>query len=310
MTLPLDWVGRLTMPVIAAPMFLVSNPALAVACCQAGIVGTVPALNQRSTDGFAEWVDEIEAGRGPVPYGVNLIVHASNRRLEADLAVCVARRVPLVITSLGANADVVREVQAYGGVVFHDVVSRRHAEKAAEAGADGLILVCAGAGGHAGTSSPFALLPEVRSFYSGTIVLAGAISDGRSVAAARVLGADLAYIGTRFIATEESAASSDYKRMVVGGSAADVVYASGISAAPANFLKNSLLQHGFDPNNSGDRKGSFELAIDDADTSAKPWRDVWSAGQGIGSISDVPSIADLVSRMRREYEKALTLSSL
>jgi nitronate monooxygenase len=210
MPIPAIFEGRLALPAVAAPMFLVSGPDLVVAACRAGVVGTFPALNQRSSEGFEQWLveigDALAADARAAPYGVNLIVHRSNPRVEADLALCIRHRVPLVITSLGAVPDLVERVHAYGGLVFHDVTTRRHAEKAAAAGVDGLILVCAGAGGHGGRVSPFALLPEIRRFFSGTILLAGAISDGRAIAAARLLGADLAYLGTRFLATRESLA--------------------------------------------------------------------------------------------------------
>lgn len=323
MPIPTAFHGRLTIPAIAAPMFLVSGPDLVLAACRAGVVGTFPALNQRSSEGFDDWLAAIGEGLAaaerdaapdsPVaPYGVNLIVHKTNPRVEADLAICVKHRVPLVITSLGAVSDLVAEVHRYGGVVFHDVTNMRHAEKAVAAGVDGLILVCAGAGGHAGTLSPFALLPEVRRLFDGTIVLAGAISSGRAIAAARMLGADLAYLGTRFIATTESLASDEYKRMILDGSAADIVYTPAISGIPGSFLKASVRAAGLDPDNLpakgdgyrakvGKERGEGEAGPVEE---AKAWKRVWSAGQGIGSIVDVPSTADLVRRLRDEYEAA------
>jgi nitronate monooxygenase len=251
MPLPALFDGRLRVPAIAAPMFLVSGPQLVIETCRAGMVGTFPALNQRSTEGFDAWLDEIEAALGPddAPYGVNLIVHKSNPRMQADLEVCVKQKVPLIITSLGAVPELVDEVHAYGGLVFHDVINMRHARKAAGSGVDGLILVCAGAGGHAGLMSPFALLPEVRAFYDGTIVLSGCISDGRSIAAAIALGADLGYLGTRFIATEEAMAAPAYKDMLVDTAAADIVYTPAISGIPGNFLKPSIAAAGHDPDN-------------------------------------------------------------
>ena len=280
MPLPALFDGRLRVPAIAAPMFLVSGPQLVIETCRAGMVGTFPALNQRSTEGFDAWLDEIEAALGPddAPYGVNLIVHKSNPRVQADLEVCVKHKVPLIITSLGAVPELVDEVHAYGGLVFHDVINMRHARKAAGSGVDGLILVCAGAGGHAGLMSPFALLPEVRAFYDGTIVLSGCISDGRSIAAAIALGADLGYLGTRFIATEEAMAAPAYKDMLVDTAAADIVYTPAISGIPGNFLKPSIAAAGHDPDNLP-VSGKIEIGRE-----RKSWQDVWSAGPGVFSI--------------------------
>ena len=305
MPLPSAFRDRLRLPAIVSPMFLASGPDLVVACCRAGLVGTFPALNQRTSEGYEAWLDDIE-GRldaTSAPYGVNLIVHGSNRRLEADLATTVRRKVPLVITSLGAVKDVVDAVHSYGGLVFHDVINRRHAEKAAEAGVDGIIAVCAGAGGHGGTLSPFALVPEIRSFFDGTIVLAGAISTGAQIAAARLIGADLAYMGTRFIATKESYASQGFKDMIVGSSAADIFYTSAVSGVNANFLKPSLVAAGLDPDNL---KPHTKL---DMDGEAKVWKDIWSAGQGVGAIGDVPDVAALVDRLADEYAAAKALAA-
>ena len=317
MPIPAAFEGRLALPAIAAPMFLVSGPDLVVEACRAGVVGTFPALNHRTSEGFDSWLAEIrerlESGRpgAPVaPFGVNLIIHKTNSRVDADLGICVQHRVPLIITSLGAVADLVREVHGYGGLVFHDVTTLRHAEKAAEAGVDGLILVCAGAGGHAGTLSPFAFLPEVRRFFAGTIVLAGAISDGRGIAAARTLGADLAYLGTRFIATAESLASEDYKRMILDGRAADVVYTPGISGIPGSFLKASIRAAGLDPDDLPVATGGYKAKVGQGHGSgvaeeAKAWKHIWSAGQGVGSIDDVPPVRELVGRLVAEYRQAL-----
>lgn len=249
MALPAPLLGCLRLPVVAAPMFLVSGPELVVACCRAGVLGSFPALNQRSTAGFVAWLKEIGAALGSddAPFAVNLIVHRSNARLEADLAAIVAHRVPVVITSLGAVSTVVEAVHGYGGVVFHDVTTARHARKAADAGVDGLILVAAGAGGHAGTLSPFALVAEVRRFFSGTVLLAGALTTGADVLAAQVLGADLAYLGTRFAATRESLASDGYRQMMTEATASDIVYTAGVSTVGANFLRMSLEAAGLDP---------------------------------------------------------------
>lgn len=297
--------GRLRVPVVAAPMFLCSGPDLVVACCKAGVLGTFPALNERSTEGFEAWLDTIEAQIGPAdaPFGVNLIVHRTNERLDADLAVVVRHQVPVVITSLGAAPDVVKAVHGYGGLVFHDVTTRRHAEKAAEAGVDGLILVCAGAGGHAGTLSPFALLAEVREFFHGTVLLAGGLSRGEQVAAALAMGADLAYMGTRFIASRECLAAPDYKAMLAQARAADIVYTAALSGIPANYLRPSILAAGLDPEalmaaGAGDKK--LDLGPE-----TRAWRDVWSAGHGVGAIADAPPVADLVARLEREYLAAL-----
>src|SRR6218665_1595267 len=231
MSLPALLEQRLRLPVVAAPMFLVSNPQLVLACSNNGIVGSFPALNQRDSSGFKAWLDEINAGLQPdaAPYAVNLIVHNTNPRLQADLAICVEQRVPIVITSLGAVKEVVDAVHSYGGLVFHDVTTRRHAEKAAEAGVDGLIAVAAGAGGHAGTWSPFALVAEIRQFFDKTLLLAGCINHGPEILAAQLVGADLAYLGTRFIASQESHAPDAYKQMLLGAKAADIVHTAAVS---------------------------------------------------------------------------------
>lgn len=300
MPLPALFAGRLSLPVVVSPMFIVSGPDLVVASCKAGLVGTFPALNQRSTEGYAAWLDEIAGRLTPLdaPYGVNLIVHGSNTRLMADLKVTVAKKVPLVITSLGAVKDVVDAVHSYGGLVFHDVINRRHAEKAAEAGVDGIIAVSAGAGGHAGTMSPFALISEIRQVFSGTILAAGAISTGAQVLAARAMGADLAYMGTRFIATQESRAADGFKDMIVGSKAADIFYTSAISGVNANFLRPSIVAAGLDPANLP-AHGKMDM-----EGEAKAWKDIWSAGQGVGAIDDVPTVAELAARLKAEYEAA------
>ena len=307
MPLPNTFKNRLALPVVAAPMFLVSGTEIVIACCKAGIVGTFPALNQRSSDGLEKWLEIISQNLTDkdAPYGVNLIVHKTNPRVQPDLDICIKYKVPLIITSLGAIADLVDEVHSYGGVVFHDVTTVRHAQKAAEAGCDGLILVCAGAGGHAGTINPFALLPEIRNFFKGTILLAGSISDGRSIAAAQMLGADLAYLGTRFIATHESKAPDAFKEMLVNSSAKDIMYTPAISGIPGNFLRPSLEVAGFDPDKLPIKKADQAEFGEQMQEERKAWRDVWSAGQGVGQIDDIPNAQDLVERLKEEYATAI-----
>ncbi len=304
MAIPAALQQGLKLPVIAAPMFLVSGPELVIASCKAGVIGTFPALNQRTTEGYSEWLDEIKAALGPedAQYGVNIIVHNTNPRVMADLEVTVRHKVPLVITSLGAVKDVVDAVHSYGGLVFHDVTTVRHAQKAAQAGVDGLILVCAGAGGHAGTWSPFALLNEVRQFFKGTILLSGCMSTGQDIATAMMLGADFAYMGTRFINTTESRAPDEYKDMIDEAHAADIVYTPAISGIPANFMSQSLIANGLDPKSMPD-KTKVDLGKE-LDHEVKAWKTVWSAGQGVGSIDDVPTTAELVARLKREFDEA------
>ncbi|BDM25124.1 nitronate monooxygenase family protein [Pseudomonas sp. LRP2-20] len=312
MPLPASLEQRLRLPVVAAPMFLISNPQLVLACCGSGVVGSFPALNQRDSAGFKAWLEEIEAGlaqlQAPAPYAVNLIVHPTNPRLQADLALCVEHRVPIVITSLGAVKEVVDAVHGYGGLVFHDVTTRRHAEKAAEAGVDGLIAVAAGAGGHAGTWSPFALVAEIRQFFDKTLLLAGCINHGHEVLAAQLLGADLAYMGTRFIATQESHAQNGYKQMLLDAQAADIIHTPAVSGIPASFLRPSLEQAGYDMAalKSGHEQGKLK-PIDDE---AKAWKTVWSAGQGVGEIHDLPAAATLIERLRGEYRDALAFPGI
>ncbi|WP_258911119.1 NAD(P)H-dependent flavin oxidoreductase [Pseudomonas putida] len=307
MSLPASLEQRLRLPVVAAPMFLISNPTLVLACCASGVVGSFPALNQRDSAGFKAWLEEIEAGlaqlQAPAPYAVNLIVHPTNPRLQADLALCVEHRVPIVITSLGAVKEVVDAVHGYGGLVFHDVTTRRHAEKAAEAGVDGLIAVAAGAGGHAGTWSPFALAAEIRQFFDKTLLLAGCLNHGHEILAAQLLGADLAYMGTRFIATTESQAQDAYKQMLLDAHAADIIHTPAVSGIPASFLRPSLEQAGYDMNAL---KGSHEQGkLKPIDDEAKAWKTVWSAGQGVGEIHDLPSASALIERLHSEYREAL-----
>jgi nitronate monooxygenase len=313
MSIPAVMHERLRLPVIGAPMFIVSVPALVIAQCQAGIVGAFPALNARPKEMLETWIVEIKealaafeakTGRKAAPFAVNQIVHASNDRLEHDVAVCVRQRVPIIITSLRPPSEVVEAVHSYGGIVLHDVISIRHAEKALEQGVDGLILVCAGAGGHAGTLSPFALVSEIRRFYDGTVILSGAIANGRAILAAQAIGADLAYLGTRLIATSEANAAEGYKRMLVEGAAKDIVYTNAISGVHGNYLRPSLVAAGLDPDNlpeGGKDKMNFAARERNRPTA---WRDIWGAGQGLGSIDDVPTVAVLVERLRAEYAEA------
>lgn len=300
--------NNLKLPLIAAPMFLVSGPELVIGCCKAGVIGTFPALNLRSSDEFEAWLVEIktalaaavEAGEQPAVYGVNLIVHHSNPRLQADLALCVKHEVPLIITSLGAVPDVVDAVHSYGGQVFHDVINLRHANKAAGAGVDGLIAVCAGAGGHAGHISPFALVGEIRQFFDGVVILSGCLSSGRDIATSRALGADFSYMGTRFINTVESRADDAYKKMIADSKAVDIVYTDKVSGINANFLKASLEQAGLIDENA---EGVTEMDFAGEDE-AKAWKDIWSAGQGVGNISDSPPVADLIAELSIEFTQA------
>lgn len=308
MSLPALLDQRLRLPVVAAPMFLVSNPQLVLACCHSGVLGSFPALNQRESSGFKAWLEEIEAGlkADSAPYAVNLIVHGSNPRLQADLAICVEHKVPVVITSLGAVKEVVDAVHSYGGLVFHDVTTRRHAEKAAEAGVDGLIAVAAGAGGHAGTWSPFALIAEIRQFFDKTLLLSGCLNHGHEILAAQVLGADLAYMGTRFIATRESNAGADYKQMILDARAADIVHTPAVSGVPASFMRQSLEKAGYDMARLQDKGDvNYGEKLKPVSDEAKAWKTVWSAGQGVGGIADVPSVAELITRLDTEYRSAL-----
>jgi nitronate monooxygenase len=313
MPLPEALAGRLRLPVIGAPMFIVSGAELVIEQCKAGIVGAFPALNARPQEALDRWLTRIEteldAHRAAdpaakvAPFAVNQILHGSNSRLDADLDVCVAHRVPIVITSLRAPHRVVDRVHGYGGLVFHDVISLRHAEKALEAGVDGLILVCAGAGGHAGTLSPFALVNEVRRVYDGTLVLSGAITNGAGILAAQAMGCDLAYLGTRFIATREANADERYKRMIVEASAADIAYTPFFSGVHGSYLKPSIRAAGLDPDSlPAAPAGRMDYAK--REERPKAWRDIWSAGQGVGSIDSVVGVGDLVDRLEREYRAA------
>ena len=305
----------LSIPVIAAPLFLISGPKLVIECCKNGIVGTFPALNQRTTEGFEEWVIQIKAeldkfeketGKTPAPFGVNLIVHNTNPRVQADLKICIKHKVPIIITSLGAVSRLVDAVHSYGGIVLHDIVKKRHAEKAAEAGVDGLILVSAGAGGHAGTINPMALISEVKGFFNKTIILSGCISNGRDVASAMQMGADYAYMGTRFINTKESRAPEDYKQMIINSGATDIVYTAAVSGVPASFLRPSLESMGITEEMwSKKAKVDFGKELDAAQAEAKAWSTIWSAGQGVTNISDDMPVKELVERIINEFKDAI-----
>ena len=306
MPVPASWAGRLRLPVVAAPMFLISCPDLVVETSNAGVVGPFPALNQRTSDGYRDWLDEIAGRLKPeaAPFGVNLVVHRSNPRLDADLAITIDRKVPLVITSLGLNRDLIAAVHAYGGLVFHDVTNLKFAMKAAEAGVDGLIAVTYGAGGHAGLISPFAALQEIRQVFDGTLLLGGAISTGRQVAAARLMGADMVYMGTRFMATAESLAVERQRQMILDARAADIVYTPAVSGIPGNFLRASLAAAGKDPDNLTPPDA---LNFGTQNSDVKAWRDLWAAGQGVGAIDDIPPVADLVVRLEQDYRGAASL---
>lgn len=312
MSLPAVLQGNLRIPVIGAPMFIVSGPELVIEQCKAGIVGSFPALNARPEEMLEEWLQRITSELDqyqndnpdePVaPYAVNQIVHQSNNRLQHDVEMCVKYKVPIVITSLRPPADVVDAVHSYGGVVFHDVINVRHARKAIDQGVDGIITVCAGAGGHAGMTSPFALVKEVREIFDGTIILSGSMSKGSDALAAQAIGADLAYIGTRFIATEEGNAPAAYKEMIVKSKSADIVYTSLFTGVSGSYLRGSIENAGMDPDNLPDA-GKDTMNFD-SEGEAKAWRDIWGAGQGVGSMDDIPSVRDLVLRMEGEYREA------
>lgn len=311
MPLPACLKGNLRIPVIGAPMFIVSGPELVIAQCKAGIVGSFPALNARPQKNLNEWIVRIKDELGayaeehpdkPVaPYAVNQIAHMSNIRLRADMKTCVKHEVPIIITSLRPPAEIVEAVHGYGGVVFHDIINMRHARKAMEQGVDGIITVCAGAGGHAGTTSPFALVKEVREEFNGAIILSGSMSRGNDALAAQAMGADLAYIGTRFIATEEANAPDEYKQMIVDSTSADIVYSSLFTGVHGSYLRGSIENAGMDPDNLAEGKKSI-MNFSGTSSKAKAWKDIWGAGQGVGSVADIPSVETLVLRMEQEYQ--------
>lgn len=315
MPLPKILQGNLSIPVIGAPLFLVSGPELVIAQCKAGIVGSFPALNARPQHVLGEWLTRIkeelaeakeENPNLPIaPYAVNQICHRSNDRLMGDMELCVKHEAPIIITSLRPPEEIVTAAHSYGGLVYHDVIGVKHARKAAEQGVDGLILVCAGAGGHAGTLSPFALVREVREFFDGTIILSGSISSGSAVASSLALGADLAYMGTRFIATDEANAEQGYKDMLVKSVADDIVYSSLFTGVHGNYLKPSIESVGLDPNNLPEANKSSMDFGSGGNLDAKVWKDIWGSGQGIGSIKDSPSVQALVDQLKGEYLEAL-----
>ncbi len=313
MSLPPLLRDRLRLPVIGAPMFIVSGPELVLAQCKAGIVGSFPALNARPEPVLDEWLTRIahelaeyqalHPDAKVAPYAVNQIVHSSNTRLQHDLDLCVKHRVPIMITSLRAPDAVVEAAHSYGGLVFHDVTTIAHAKRALQAGVDGLILVATGAGGHAGRLSAFALVPEVRAFYDGTIILSGSIASGGAILATQALGADLAYIGTRFIACEEAHAPENYKQMIIDSRAEDIVYTSLFTGVHGNYLKGSIVNAGMDPDNlpEGDKS---KMDFGSGSAKAKAWRDIWGAGQGVGQMSDAPKAGVIVDRLETEYRTA------
>jgi nitronate monooxygenase len=314
MTLPASLAGRLQLPVIGSPLFIVSNPDLVIAQCKAGVVGSFPALNARPGPVLEDWLkrvidelgahDEAHPDAPSAPFAVNQIVHKSNDRLSHDIDLCVKYKVPIVITSLGARPELNEAVHSYGGMTLHDVINITHAKKALEKGADGLIAVAAGAGGHAGTLSPLALIQEIRQFFNGPLALSGAIATGRAVLAAQAIGADLAYIGSAFIATREANASEAYKQAIVEGAAGDIVYSNLFTGVHGNYLRASIVASGLDPDKlpeSDPTKMSFGSG---GSSKSKAWRDIWGSGQGIGAIESVQSAADLVARLKREYAEA------
>ncbi len=311
MAIPQHIKENISMPVIGAPLFLISGPDLVIAQCKAGIIGSFPALNARPQHVLEEWIIRIKTElaeykeQNPeakvAPFAVNQICHGSNDRLMDDMETCVKHEVPIIITSLRPPAEVVEAAHSYGGLVFHDVISVRHAKKAAEQGVDGLILVCAGAGGHAGALSPFALLREVKEWFDGTVILSGSIGDGYSVASSLALGADFAYMGTRFIATEEANADQEYKKMLEESVASDIVYSSLFTGVLGNYLKPSISNAGLDPDNLPEADKSSMNFGSGGNTDSKAWKDIWGSGQGIGRIVDSPNVSELVGRLKEEY---------
>ena len=319
MTLPAILKDNLRLPVVASPLFIISHPPLVMAQCKAGVVGSFPALNARPESQVDEWLAEITEGladynaRNPdkpaAPFAVNQIVHKSNARLEHDLTMCVKYKVPIVISSLGAVPEVNAAVHSYGGIVLHDITTVRHAHSAINKGADGLIAVAAGAGGHAGPLSPFALVSEIREWFDGPLLLAGSISTGGGILAAQAMGADLAYIGSPFIATPEARAVDDYKRMIVESAAKDIAYSNYFTGIHGNYLKGSIAKAGMDPENLPEADPT-KMDFGAAATGAKAWKEIWGSGQGIGAVKEIQPVADLVDRFEREYNAARERLSL
>jgi nitronate monooxygenase len=302
---------QLKFPVIASPLFIISNPKLVIAQCKAGVVGSMPALNARPAELLEEWLIEITEAldahnrahpdKPAAPFAINQIVHKSNDRLEHDMAMCVKYKVPIIITSLGAREDVNAAAHSYGGIVLHDIINNKFAKKAIEKGADGLVAVAAGAGGHAGVKSPFALIQEIREWFDGPIALSGAIANGGAILAAQAMGADFAYIGSAFIATEEARAAEEYKQAIVEASSDDIVYSNLFTGVHGNYLAPSIRNAGLDPENLPESDASKMNFGGDA---KKAWKDIWGCGQGIGAVKAVVPTADLVARLQREYEEA------
>lgn len=309
MAFPNIFKDKLSLPAISAPMFLASGPNLVIETCKAGIVGSFPSLNQREAEGFESWLIQIknelaqfetETNIAPAPFAVNLIVNKMNPRLTEDLELCIKHEVPIIITSLGIDQELIEKVHNYGGLVFHDVVNAKYAKKAADSGVDGIIAVGAGAGGHAGSTSPFALMNEIGEFFDGTLILSGAMSTGSDIAAAIMMGADLAYLGTRFIGTQEAMVEEDYKNLLLESTARDIVYTPALSLSNANFIRQSIEAAGIDVKEML-KTGQANI---DPELNKTPWRDIWSAGQGVGSIKDLPTIVELSGRLIEEFYQA------
>ncbi len=306
MSIPAAFAGRLSIPVIGSPLFIISGPELVMAQCRAGIIGSFPSLNARPLAQFEEWLQRLSTELGPndAPYAVNLIVHRSNDRLMDDLALCVKYKVPMIITSLGAREDVNEAIHSYCGIVMHDIINNKFAKKAVEKGADGLIAVAAGAGGHAGTTSPFALIREIREWFDGPLALSGSIATGEAVLAAQAMGADFGYIGSAFIATQEARAVQDYKDMITQSESSDIVYSNLFTGVHGNYLRPSIVKAGMDPDNLPTSDPSAMNFGSGGNTDAKAWKDIWGCGQGIGAVKSVLSAGEYVAKLVSEYEAA------
>ncbi|WP_156255072.1 NAD(P)H-dependent flavin oxidoreductase [Sandarakinorhabdus oryzae] len=306
MSIPAAWANRLSIPVIGSPLFIISVPELVIAQCKAGVIGSFPSLNARPIEQFEEWLQRLNSELGPndAPYAVNLIVHKSNDRLMADLELCVKYKVPMIITSLGAREDVNEAIHSYGGIVMHDIINNKFAKKAVEKGADGLIAVAAGAGGHAGTTSPFALIQEIREWFDGPLALSGSIATGDAVLAAQAMGADFGYIGSAFIATKEARAAEGYKQMITTSASSDIVYSNLFTGVHGNYLRPSIVAAGMDPDNLPTSDPSAMNFGSGGNTDAKAWKDIWGCGQGIGAVKEVLSAGEYVAKLVREYNAA------